>query len=774
MGVIPAYSVFLVFITVLFAPLSSGNRPDFDRETFIQMLFLPFDTPVGSVIFRVRATDNEKDNDYPLTFTCGDAQPMVRFVSISGTDADMILDRPLQKGEIYRVQIQVTDTAFERNVFQLRLNATAATYSPSLVFTSYPRWPLVIREDVSVDYVIGSVTVRRNPDASQFPSLRLSDTTKFKLKTSFGSSNEMIGQIILNQPLDYERKNVYILNITCLNGYIEKGLDIRNVVTVTIVIVVEDVQDSTPIFSEKSSITRVAADANEGTKVMTVTAKDGDGSGTQEISYKLQGKHSDYFQINKKTGVITVAKPLREIVTGCQDKPIILHVAAEEDGVASAFRSTKEYVILVDKTKIANQPPKFSSLTYSASVNEHSLIFTPINFVEQPHVYDEAKCSVMKLTIRNTDHLQANEIFDVKPSVVVHEGDFVVYVRNSTLLDYERFQNITFQVVATDSEFSSVRNVTTVTVTVNDINDNFPIFTQESYIARIPEDIRDGMLIIQVSAEDADTGQSAKIRYTNLTGPQEVIQSLKLDAETGSIYYSGNSQVFDRETQPEHLITVEARDLNGKGNANRAEVHIVLTDVNDNAPAFPRESYYVCLPAGMRRNQNFFNVWAVDLDEPNTPNSAIRYEIMSGNNKFFSISPRGDLSLVGDPSQLTNPTVLIIRATDGGDRPQSQQVAVNIFTKGGNCKKVEYLVAAEKSNVDSNKDNMERLLTDLNGGSLTNIDLVETIKNGQNNITSSQYNADEKDRPRTKIVTTVVQHEDHSVVDLTALSRYNK
>lgn len=66
---------------------------------------------------------------------------------------------------------------------------------------------------------------------------------------------------------------------------------------------------------------------------------------------------------------------------------------------------------------------------------------------------------------------------------------------------------------------------------------------------------------------------------------------LKLDPETGKVVMATSEHGLDRETTPEYLLTVEARDENGRGNRNTVQLHLVLEDVNDNAPGFVLPSY---------------------------------------------------------------------------------------------------------------------------------------------------------------------------------------
>lgn len=77
-----------------------------------------------------------------------------------------------------------------------------------------------------------------------------------------------------------------------------------------------------------------------------------------------------------------------------------------------------------------------------------------------------------------------------------------------------------------------------------------------------------GTRVIQVHADDIDTGMGGRVRYTQILGYLNT--SLNLDAASGIITVSTNNHGFDREKMPEYHLYVEARDDDGIG--NRAEV----------------------------------------------------------------------------------------------------------------------------------------------------------------------------------------------------------
>lgn len=172
-----------------------------------------------------------------------------------------------------------------------------------------------------------------------------------------------------------------------------------------------------------------------------------------------------------------------------------------------------------------------------------------------------------------------------------------------------------------------------MTVYLNDVNDNPPGFLEESYMVELAENATAGTRVVQVKAEDVDTGVFGKVQYTAILGYLNT--SLNLDPKTGMITVATNNHGFDREAMPDIRFLVEARDNDGIGNRATVPLIIKLLDVNDETPEFERSIYEFILAANLRNFTSPAIIKAIDKDaEP--PNNIVRYELILGNfeNKF--------------------------------------------------------------------------------------------------------------------------------------------
>ncbi|XP_029446778.1 cadherin-19 [Rhinatrema bivittatum] len=128
-------------------------------------------------------------------------------------------------------------------------------------------------------------------------------------------------------------------------------------------------------------------------------------------------------------------------------------------------------------------------------------------------------------------------------------------------------------------------------IKVLDINDNKPEFLHEPYIVSVPEMSPEGTSVIQVTATDLDDpkyGNSAKLIYSILQGQPY----FSVESKTGIIKMVSQ---MDRETNDQHLVVVQARDmvgLTGEFSATTT-VTVNLLDINDNVPKFQQRLYHL-------------------------------------------------------------------------------------------------------------------------------------------------------------------------------------
>ncbi|XP_058295925.1 protocadherin gamma-A1 isoform X15 [Hylobates moloch] len=160
------------------------------------------------------------------------------------------------------------------------------------------------------------------------------------------------------------------------------------------------------------------------------------------------------------------------------------------------------------------------------------------------------------------------------------------------ILDRELISGYNITVTATDQGTPALSTETHISLLVTDINDNSPVFHQDSYSAYIPENNPRGASIFSVRAHDLDSNENAQITYSLI---EDTIQGaplsayLSINSDTGVLYALRS---FDYEQFRDLQLKVMARDSGDPPLSSNVSLSLFVLDQNDNPP----EILYPALP----------------------------------------------------------------------------------------------------------------------------------------------------------------------------------
>lgn len=163
------------------------------------------------------------------------------------------------------------------------------------------------------------------------------------------------------------------------------------------------------------------------------------------------------------------------------------------------------------------------------------------------------------------------------------ERDGVLYLdlQINGFLDRETTPSYSLVIEALDGGSPPLRGQMTVNITIQDVNDNQPIFNQSRYFATIPENATVGTSVLQVFATDTDAGDNGLVEYTINRRQSDKEKMFRIDSKTGLISVN---KPLDFETKELHELVVVAKDNGLQPLETTAFVSIRVTDVNDNQP----------------------------------------------------------------------------------------------------------------------------------------------------------------------------------------------
>ncbi|XP_061626478.1 protocadherin-23 isoform X1 [Phyllopteryx taeniolatus] len=467
---------------------------------------------------------------------------------------------------------------------QVTVHVLASTHAPAVFHTA--RYAFTVPEDAPPGTSVGIVRATNPSDSAESVSYRISSGDPRGLFAVDTKS----GLISTVHPLDHESLPYALL---FLQAYAQSSPVYGGT---WVNITVADVNDAAPVFHRDQDAVFVSENARSGTTVYIAHAHDDDSDANARVTYHLRGsRYSGVFTVDPNLGTVTLNQSL---TAEPQESPILLEITAE-DGGDPPRSATLALTVNVDKASLGDGLA-FETLVYRVEIDE-------------AYHRDSRMIQVSAHRIHEASSKTAALVYSLEGEAGFPPVPFRIHPRTGWLylsdnLDYERESAYRFRAVATAGEANATA---AVVVLVLDVNDNSPVFSRATYYLVLPEGPSPRGQVGQVTATDRDSGKNAQLSYILLSDGK----FFRINSETGEIV---NWVELDREQQSQHTLEVMVAD---RGNPRRnatASVHILVTDVNDNAPQFRH------LPASKERNLQISsglptgsfvtNVFAKDLD----------------------------------------------------------------------------------------------------------------------------------------------------------------
>ncbi|XP_008547987.1 protein dachsous isoform X1 [Microplitis demolitor] len=303
---------------------------------------------------------------------------------------------------------------------------------------------------------------------------------------------------------------------------------------------------------------------------------------------------------------------------------------------------------------VNDNPPTFPSTNVRISVPESHPLRTALYIA---HATDPDRTP--SAPVRYQLGQNSNDLFGID----THTGELYL----SRRLDYETQQRHNLMISAVDGAGLSA-NIT-LSVEVQDVNDNPPVFERNEYHVEIPEGAKLDSQVLQVTALDLDTGNNARISY-RLKGST----LFRISPNTGWIYLK---QSLDRETTDHYSLTVLATDNGSPAATASSMVLITVLDDNDNSPHFVKDFYTFELLENLPSGTVVGSISAVDPDLGR--NALLRYTVVQ-HNSSFAIDPDTGEIITREPLDRETKSVheLVLEARDQGTPSRAARVPLRV------------------------------------------------------------------------------------------------
>ena len=187
-----------------------------------------------------------------------------------------------------------------------------------------------------------------------------------------------------------------------------------------------------------------------------------------------------------------------------------------------------------------------------------------------------------------------------------------------------------------------------ITLHIQDVNDNSPIFPKEVIKLEIRESADKGARFRMGGAHDADTGQNAVQNYM-LERNDHFVLAVSSNKDGRKSLELVLDKELDREQQQEITLILTAVDGGIPPRSGSVQIHVTILDANDNAPEFTQEVYRATLPENSPVGTLVLKVSATDSDEG--INGEVTYEFSQvstlAEQAFTLDSKTGEIKVIG-------------------------------------------------------------------------------------------------------------------------------
>lgn len=577
----------------------NDNAPVFTQSTYVTDVS---ENKVDSSLFTVIAEDHDDGKDGEVTYSIisGSSGGVFVIDSRTGTIAlTTALDR--EKKQRYVLVVEAKDGGNpQRSATSTVVVNVVDENDNSPVFQPKTYKAKVKEGEPSGSFVI-QVTAVDNDDGSN-------GNIMYSLVNSFGRFNidSKSGVIVTDMMLDRELINYHPLEVIATDAGNPSRQEKTNVD-----VIIEDVNDYDPEFENSLLKAAVQENASPDTIVLVVSANDKDiGLNAKSDFFITSGNDDMVFSIGKENGVISVVKQVPA--------------------------SPLSYTLQI-KAANRNAPQRTATATVQISASKGS--FPSFLHKEQTiNVSELLPLGTILLTVNATGHTA----YFIAGG---NEGDAfsidAVYgiLSIKTSLDYEQITNYTLVIGAKDGSNPPHVAFIHVFISVIDENDNTPVFSQNVYTARIPEELPVNSSVLTVKAVDADSGLNAKIEYS-ISSQGRSSAAFGISSNTGRLF---TKQVLDRENQSTYSLKIRAENVDNRSIASGAAIIVVVTDINDNYPVFV-DPMTVLIPEDAPVGTLVTTIKANDADE----DPVLRYAFLKNSNRdgvFVIDAHTGNISL---------------------------------------------------------------------------------------------------------------------------------
>ncbi|XP_072923507.1 protocadherin gamma-C5-like [Hemitrygon akajei] len=430
-----------------------------------------------------------------------------------------------------------------------------------------------------------------------------------------------------------------------------------------------DVNDNSPTFRDTHITLQISEAIPPGVRFRLKRAEDVDTGMNSIANYTISS--SEYFSVKTRRteeGIIIaellLEKPLdRELQSSFQ---LVLNAV---DGGNPQRTGTAQ--ILITVLDFNDNHPVFEHDVYRCTITENAAKDTVVLKVKANDL-DEGLNAELTYSFSDVITLRImRNLFSLDPKT----GE----IRVKGPLDFEKSNSYSLDIQAVDHGSPALTGHSKVLIKVTDVNDNAPEIKVTSATIQIPENATPGNLITLIDVIDRDSGENGQVRC-------KIAQNVPFMLQRSSNHYKLiTSGTLDRETVSDYKTLISAWDLGSPSLSANVTIHIVITDINDNAPRFAELPYNFYVTENNSPGTSIFAVTASDPDLEQ--NSYVSYSILDNYIQNLPVSTYLNVNSMNgtiyalrsfDYEELKS-FQIHVQARDAGVPPLSSSATVNVI-----------------------------------------------------------------------------------------------
>uniref|UniRef100_A0AAY5EP39 Cadherin domain-containing protein n=1 Tax=Electrophorus electricus TaxID=8005 RepID=A0AAY5EP39_ELEEL len=447
-----------------------------------------------------------------------------------------------------------------------------------------------------------------DPDigSNALQAYKLSQTPFFRLETDDSGDEGKIPFLVLQRALDRERSARHNLVLTAVDGGKPQKTG-----TLSITVVVSDVNDNAPVCSQPKYTATVREDASDGAFLLHVNATDADEGPNGEIEYSLRNKFrngaSDLFELDSKTGELWIKGAL-----DFEEKQVYeIKIVASDKGAVSLSTQCN---VLVKVEDVNDNPPEIDVTSLTGRIPEDAPPGTVVALMGvtdlDSGVNGQTICSLPKnipfeliqssdsnfYSLVNKENVdkESKPFYDIPVTLRDGDEDRLPSLVLQKYLDRESAFNHNLLLTAVDGGNPPKSGNLKITITVLDTNDNQPVCSQDMYTTSLYENVSVGTVILKVNATDPDDGNNGEVEYSWGTNTNNNIQDIfQVHRITGEVRVKKEIDFEDIQT---YRLNIQATDKGQPPLSVDCRVTIRTIDVNDNKPEIEVTSILTNVP----------------------------------------------------------------------------------------------------------------------------------------------------------------------------------